>query len=422
MIIKKYFIAALFCGFFIYVNSAFAEEADFSYKEAQLIKSLIGNYYSNDDPESRESVIDRLKELSGNSPVKLKRFLEKSFPFPAKKPAIYEKLASFEGLTGKYYLYVPKGYDGKKPMPVIVSLHGVGEGGAAFMKLWLKYSNHNNKYIFLCPRYDTGYWWQHNAGQLILNALRQTSLECNIDTNRIYLTGFSSGAHGAWHNSILHPDLYAGVVVMSGECPIPSQMANLKHAPVCIIHGDNDDVIPVEAARDAKARLEKLKYDFNYIEVPGMVHAYPHSRFNEILEWMEKKQRNPYPESVKFIGNARNTQSLYWLKIESAVNSFELPDLKPYSNNGLPAGDHDYPVIEGEIDGNDVNIICEKIKNFKVFMNEDSFEANMPVNVFVNGKLKFSKVVKPKFENLFENMEQIFDRNRLCVYCVEVKM
>ncbi len=414
------------CILLIPAKYTLADDNNILQKNRLQVKQLIENYLENEDLGVKDGIIGHLKDLSGNSPKALKRFLKESFPYTEAKHAIYQKKILINGLQKKYFLYVPKGYSPEKQTPAIVSLHGVGESGAAFMKLWLKYSTHKNRYIFICPNYNNAYWWQPNGEKLLMEILKEVSIEYNIDSNRVYLTGFSSGAHGVWFNAIRHPDLFAAAVVMAGECPIPSQLANLQNVPIYIIHGSSDGTIPVEAARDAKKRLEDLSYKFDYMELPEMRHAYPLQKFNTILDWLSKKERTQNPHTVKYTGNVQSAQSVYWLRIDEAINVFGLPDEKEIKKDVLQTekytdGD-DLPTIEGEINGNDVNVTCSGIKKFSLLFDDESFATNGPINVFVNKQLKFSGNLTPDISNILKSMNNTFDRNRLYTMSIDIEM
>lgn len=92
---------------------------------------------------------------------------------------------------------------------------------------------------------------------LVLNSIKQVCDEQNIDNDRIYLTGFSSGAHGVWYISIRNPDIFAAIAPIAGECIIPQQIGNLLHVPAFFIHGGQDGVIPVSRFNTSKEKSRK---------------------------------------------------------------------------------------------------------------------------------------------------------------------
>ncbi|MFQ5712854.1 MAG: hypothetical protein ACE5GU_02360 [Candidatus Scalinduaceae bacterium] len=428
---KAYFIVTIIC-FAVYPTTVThgKERISNNNKDVQVSMSLVREYLELNEAKKENEVINWIEEI-GYSPKELKIHLKDSFPFPEKETGIYRKLVSFDNKKGEYIVYIPKGYDPKKTWPLIMSLHGVGESGLAYIRLWLSYSKHDNKYIFICPYYASGYWWEEDANNLIINALRRACIDYNVDTNRVYLTGFSSRAHGVWYFSIRHPDLLAGIVTISGECPIPDQISNLMNVPVYIIHGIKDSVIPVAAARDAKDRLEALGYEYRYEELPNLKHRYPISRNNAILEWLDKKQRNPRPRKVKYKNSKPNPQRIYWSKIEKAVNIAGPPDVKIDKklfdyHTGLKLEKSgfkpDYAILNTEINDNKINVTCENIEKFKLFLDGELVDMGESVVVMVNGKQMFSGKLKQDIDVLFQTLEVMYDRNSLYTGSVEVEI
>jgi hypothetical protein len=108
------------------------------------------------------------------------------------------------------------------------------------------------------------------------------------------------GGHGVWHLGLTYPDRfaaigpsaswisfrsYAGGTRTDNPTPVeePLQRAaapsdtlsllrNAGHYGVYILHGEKDDNVPVEQAREMKAELGKFHHDLIFHEAPGMGH------------------------------------------------------------------------------------------------------------------------------------------------------
>ena len=92
-------------------------------------------------------------------------------------------------------------------------------------------------YILIAPEYTTAgqppdYHYtpsEHAAAEL---ALRDARKRYAIDSDRVFVAGQLMGANMAWDLALAHPDLFAGVVVISGlpakyvpQLPAPSRTA-----------------------------------------------------------------------------------------------------------------------------------------------------------------------------------------------------
>ncbi|HEV8578692.1 MAG TPA: PHB depolymerase family esterase [Thermoanaerobaculia bacterium] len=162
-------------------------------------------------------------------------------------------------LSSRYLLYLPDGYDDAgKTWPLVLFLHGSGERGPeldhlaqqGLPKLTAKRSF---PFILVAPQVPAGEVWSTDVLTALLDDLQS---RLRIDPDRVYLTGLSMGAFGAWDLAISAPDRFAALVVISGGGN-PVEVCRLKDVPVWIVHGRKDDVIPVSWAEELGRRLER---------------------------------------------------------------------------------------------------------------------------------------------------------------------
>lgn len=62
----------------------------------------------------------------------------------------------------------------------------------------------------------------------------------SIDPTRVYLVGFSMGASTTYHALLLHPELFAAGIALSGVPPERILAPTLAEIPLLICHGDAD--------------------------------------------------------------------------------------------------------------------------------------------------------------------------------------
>jgi dipeptidyl aminopeptidase/acylaminoacyl peptidase len=124
--------------------------------------------------------------------------------------------------------------------------------------------------------------------------------QLHADPQRIYLTGHSMGGHGVWHLGALFPDQFAAIGPSAGwisffsyadarrftnATPVEALLqratatsetltleTNYLQEGVYILHGADDDNVPVTQARTMAERLGKFHRDWQYHEQPGVGH------------------------------------------------------------------------------------------------------------------------------------------------------
>lgn len=123
-----------------------------------------------------------------------------------------------------YQVYVPHDYDPALAWPVILFLHGAGEGGRDGLlptEYQLGRSLRRNAVAFpgivvfpQLPHYQP--LWAAVDVDYAVDVLGQVCSEFNCDRSRLYLTGVSSGARAAWHALYRHPQTWAADVIVAG--------------------------------------------------------------------------------------------------------------------------------------------------------------------------------------------------------------
>lgn len=195
----------------------------------------------------------------------------------------------------KYLLYQPENSQESKPL--LLFLHGSGEKGSDLEKIKtqgpFKYLKNNkiDAYV-LAPQCPDGKYW--NSEELYL-LLQKIIAENNIDPNRIYLTGLSMGAWGAWNLAYAHPELFAALVPIAGYVDRIPMIENCKLAtlPIRIYHGLLDNVVDVEYSMAIYKKLKECNKDikleiFDDAMHDSWIRVYEQP---EIYNWMLKQTR-----------------------------------------------------------------------------------------------------------------------------------
>jgi phospholipase/carboxylesterase len=96
-----------------------------------------------------------------------------------------------------------------------------------------------------------------------------------LDESRTALVGFSQGTMMALHVGLRRAKPFAGILGYSGALPGAAALRDeLKsRAPVLLIHGDADPMVPVQALHMAEQGLQALKVPVQIHVCPGLEHG-----------------------------------------------------------------------------------------------------------------------------------------------------
>jgi phospholipase/carboxylesterase len=94
-----------------------------------------------------------------------------------------------------------------------------------------------------------------------------------LPANKIVLAGFSQGGAIVLQTALRYPERLAGVIALSTYLPLASTLAAERSEanrdiPIFMAHGQYDDLIPIQRARQSREYLEKLGYKIEWHEYP----------------------------------------------------------------------------------------------------------------------------------------------------------
>ncbi|MBB5498270.1 alpha/beta hydrolase [Paraburkholderia sp. MM5384-R2] len=93
-----------------------------------------------------------------------------------------------------------------------------------------------------------------------------------LSFDRLALVGFSQGSIMALHHVASSVEGAAGVVAYSGRLASPIVSSN-RATPLTLVHGENDEVIPVRELESAAAAFNSAGYAVDAYVLPGVGHT-----------------------------------------------------------------------------------------------------------------------------------------------------
>lgn len=180
-----------------------------------------------------------------------------------------------------YRLVVPESVDLKKPAPLVFAFHGFLIDSKDAMPVYSKLSATaaKHRFILVYPNaLDRS--WAITPDKMIKDLaffdalLAKLQADYKIDPERIYLTGMSNGGYFAHFVGKERSKVIAAVACHSGALGLQTLLGigAERKFPVMIVHGDKDNIIPVNVARENRDKYKKEGHEVNYVELPGLPH------------------------------------------------------------------------------------------------------------------------------------------------------
>ena len=203
-----------------------------------------------------------------------------------------------------YRLFIPTTYDGSKPYPLILALHGEGRDENFYFDSvqdgQFKTFAERRGYIVACPRgRDPLSLYVGDGERDVLDVLASVRGFFKVDPARIYLAGHDTGGAAVWSIAIHRPGVFAAAAVSAPAVFFltPEDMRSLKSLPQVVVQGDQDPQAPVKQTRLFTEAARKAGAPVKYLEISGAGHADAvASALPEMFDWFAAhRQAAPAP-------------------------------------------------------------------------------------------------------------------------------
>jgi phospholipase/carboxylesterase len=190
-------------------------------------------------------------------------------------------------------LYVPESYDGSRPWPLVVALHGGSGTGEDFLWTWLREAR-GRRFLLMAPS-SLGSTWSMMGDDVDAAALKRmveyVGESWRIDQDRILLTGLSDGATYSLLCGLQEDMPFTALAPISGVLhPANLSNGNLERARgrrIYLVHGALDWMFPIAIAHVAAEQLRAAGADLVFREIEDLSHTYPREENDRILTWFD---------------------------------------------------------------------------------------------------------------------------------------
>ena len=187
---------------------------------------------------------------------------------------------------------------GGVPKQAVVLLHGYGSDGADLIGLAPQWQSVLPDALFVspnapeqCRQLASGFQWFDvsfegdrlasrqmgvvTARPVLVEFLNDLWTQSGVAPERTILAGFSQGAMMALHVGLSLPQRLMGIIAFSGAFLPPEGFGTdgCARPPVCLVHGDLDEVVDPELSADAEVALRMAGYDVSYHVSEGVGHG-----------------------------------------------------------------------------------------------------------------------------------------------------
>src|SRR5947199_1150672 len=341
------------------------------------LKASIYEYLDTQDAERADKLLVEILGRQDAKPATVAATLAAGRSYRAGPVGVLPSREIRLGARAFYYgLYVPDSYRPDKAYGLVICLQGAGFTGDTYLERWQ--TRLGEGYILACPTLQMGDWWTRTAEDLVLATINVVEAHYHVDLNRVFLTGMSNGGIGAYLIGAHHAWRFAAVVPMAAGLDdiLMPFLENFRQTPLYIIHGRQDQVMPVSLSRTIDGALTDLGYPHVYREhdrVHPMAggHFFPREELPDLIAWLAGRHRNPYPKKLTVVRDASHLLPFNWVRIDATDRIAE------FSENLVDRRDEAiatkrYARLEAEFVGsNKIEVRTHRIRGSTLYLNEN---------------------------------------------------
>ena len=239
----------------------------------------------------------------------------------------------------------------------------------------------------------------------MLNVLRDLRRRFQVDSDRVFLTGQGEGGNMAYNVGLSHPDLFAGVMPISGQPQFfaVSYWRNAQYLPFYVVNGDHAGDLSKHNREQFFDKWIPRGFPALHAEYKGRGLEGFEGELPFLFAWMEHKVRSHAPTELGLNGNgttlgqefqnpAPDRQPLLLDQHRRDCRQLHR-DVQNWGKRAVPAA------LDAHIFGesNQVNINVRNFKQLTVWLTPEGtgLDLTKPLTIRVNGTALWNKRLEP---------------------------
>jgi predicted esterase len=368
----------------------------------------------------------------------------RSYPHRPAGPSVFNFTAS-DGTALETLVDVPTGYRPDTPWPVRVQLHGgVSRPREAGARPLTPNRIAGEDAIYLQPRgFARAEWWHLNQYEHMVALLDWLTRTYNVDENRVYLTGISDGATGAYFHAMKLTTPFSAFLPLNGNMRVlatPATRANgqmyagnLVNKPLFIVNGGRDPLYPVSAVGPHVEMLKAAGAQVEFRPQPEAGHDtswWPTERAH-FEAFVAAHPRQPHPEAVSWETERTDRYNrAHWLVITELgrrpTDDGALEDVNRFVSSGGEQRMFGRTWPSGRVDarrvGNTFEARTRGVAGFTLLLSPDAVDFSAPVVVRVNGAVVASGLVTENLQTLLDWHARDHDRRMVYTAALPIRV
>ena len=383
-------------------------------------------YARADNPQACEQHYQQLRQVEGVGPkivMQLASQLSPSLDAHGIAPGEpHRVVVTPEGHIPEvaYSVLLPPEYSPHHSYPLLIVLRSRGRTNDELLRWWGGQADQpgpamKRGYIVIAPEYtddkQAKYTYSITSHQTVIDSLRDARRRFSVDSDRVFLAGHGMGADAAFDLGMSHPDEFAGVIPIGGDCVLYPKVTyeNGRYTAWYVVGRgfDGDQRDPGNNGLFDEIFKRGGRFDFMLVEYLGRGLDGYLEEVPKVFDWMDLHRRPAAPQHVLVDSLRKTDNRFFWVTALDLPRTTVLP---------LPPGAASRPIkmsIDARVSVGNVVTLESATEKFVVRFLPNLIDFDKRVIVRSKGRQKFNGFITPDSLSILEELRTTGDRSRL---------
>ncbi|NCY02728.1 MAG: peptidase, partial [Planctomycetia bacterium] len=397
---------------------------------AARVRDLLTAYLRAPDRAARDAIHARLEQEEAFDAPTVTAIARGMRPPLEPPPEIAAGLHALDvpGLEGegprRCLVQLPPEYDPLRTYPAIVSLHAAWSSPQNQIDWWAGMPGPDgerrgqaarNGAIIVAPAWardrQASYEYSAREHAVVLGAVREAVRHFAIDTDRVFLSGHSTGGDAAWDMALAHPDLWAGLVAISPAAGryVNHYWHNARGLPIYVVAGELDAASFGRNTMDLDRYLAK-GFDATYVEYRGRGHEHFSDEIMRIFDWIGRRRRTFFPPTIDAVSMRPWDRFFWWVEMEQPpARTMVLPSQWPPPPAIRPFAIEAKTMPANSVPASILSVHCGADR-VRIWLSPELVDFSKPLTVTLDGRRLWKDPVVPDKRLLLEDLRLRGDR------------
>jgi poly(3-hydroxybutyrate) depolymerase len=320
-----------------------------------------------------------------------------------------------------YRVLLPPEYHPDHRYPLMIALHGEKRTPEQELAFWggteaRAGQSQRHGYIVIAPEYasragQTEYDYSPVSHDIVLASLRDARRRFHVDSDRVFLSGHEMGGDAAFDIGLSHPDLFAGVIPITGVSDRYCEFywENARRLPLYVVSGELDRDTVAKNAKELQ-RMMLYGFDLIYTEYVGAGPDSFYSEIHKLFDWMSRHRRTPLPKQFEVKTLRPTDNRFYWYEFDGLPKGVLNVTWGPDKRRSV----HPMSVSATINDGNTI-VLQSGAEHHRIWLTPEGSLINFEkrIGVRIRGTHRFNDFVKPDLGVMIESFRYHADRERI---------